>query len=306
MRKVLRLTLLSLILIISLTTICLAEEKMDLDIFDLIKHAPFFGHAFNTEEFTYIGIYYPSFIYEKDKNELTVEFKKIDDRTVQYRFDLDCPPFFPIKKQIQVEGKVCTATQPKNYSCVVPKTIYNFVGTVGKETTFNFSGKRIEECAGPDWSFQMYRLKDIPYEVALFGPSERKISIDKFIKEETPQFYPLPVPLNIIEDMMKAQKERINKASLYCPPDIIQEITKYRFPIPLLQPDQYSIKMDEPFIMNINFIRFLEIIELDRINLIAKLPFDPLSKVYIYVYLQTPEGFDVFVNRVLLRYELGL
>jgi len=305
MRKALRLPLLSFILLISLTTICLAEEKTDLDIFDLIKHAPFFGHAFNTEEFTYIGIYYPSFIYQEEIDTLTVDFKKIDERTVSYRFELDCSPFFPLKKKIKVEQTVFTAIQPENSSSVNLNTIFTFIATTGKEPLFNEIGGNLKELLDPHWSLRMPKPEYVP-----LGPGEREdwmeATLKSYLAQEEARMAMSAERIEAEQKAKQAQTQRPSKEmeSYGLPEDPrVSPIITFWWPRPVALPDQRFATIDVPF------IRFLkkEIIEPDMINLIAKLPFRPdRRKVYFYVYLPTRDRSGVFGNRVLLRYGLGL
>ncbi len=317
MRKSFGLLLFSFMLLTSLVTLCLAEEKTkSVDI--LMKHAPFFGHTFDTEEFTYIGIFYPNFIYDKRDNKLTVSFEKVDERTVDYSFELDCLPLLPLKKQIQVEGRTFTAIQPENYSSVRPDTIHTFVGTVGKEAVFGFPGKTIKEWTGSDWSLQMPKPEDIP-----FGPNERRNLIDEFTKKPL-QFYPSLYPFleslstlkgQLLLEAAKAARELENKlasdaiqrmtkeASPDDPPGLPITIPESELPRPISRPDQCFRKT------NPSFIQFLktEIIEPDIANIIARLPFRPdPKKVCVYVYLPTYDDLDVFGNTVFVQYELGL
>lgn len=317
MRKSFALLLFSFMLLTSLVTLCSAEEKTkSVDI--LMKYAPFFGHIFDTEEFTYIGIFYPSFIYDKKHNKLTVSFEKIDERTVDYSFELDCLPFLPLKKQIQVEGRTFTAIQPENYSSVRPDTIHTFVGTVGKEAVFGFPGKRIKEWTGSDWSLHMPKPKDI-----LSGPNERENFIDEFTKEPQ-QFYPSLYPFleslstlkgQLLLKAVKAARELENKlasdaiqrmtkeASPDDPPELPIIIPELELPSPIPPPDQCFRKTTP------SFIQFLktEIIEPDIANIIARLPFRPdPRKVYVYVYLPTYDDLGVLGNTVFVQYKLGL
>jgi len=289
MRKVLRLTLLSLILIISLTTICLAEEKINLDIFDLIKHAPFFGHAFNTEKFTYIGIYYPSFIYEEEKNELTLEFEKIDERTVRYEFEPDCPPFLPLKNKIKVKETVSDLIQPENYSSVVLETICTFIRMPDKEPLFNEIGGNFKKWIylEPDWSLQIYKNGPL-------GPVERE-----YLMKRTLESYLAQVKAkDLREELMREVYEKGKWAQRTVKDSVSIEIpTIKEWPHPVVLPDQPFVTIDE------TFIQFLKS---DIINLIPKLRFDPLGKVCCYVYFPTRDHSGFLGNRVLLRYELGL
>lgn len=309
--------LLSFMLLTSLVTLCSAEEKTKpVDI--LMKYAPFFGHIFDTEEFTYIGISYPNFVYDKKANKLTVSFEKIDERTVDYSFELDCLPILPLKKQIQVEGRTFTAIQPENYSSVRPDTIHSFVGTVGKEAVFGFPGKRIKEWAGSDWSLQMLKPEDI-----LSGLNERKNLIDEFTKEPQqlyPSLYPLLESLSTLEGELllksvkaarelkdKVANEAIQRMFKEASPDDPLElpitIPEVELPMGIPTPDQCFRKTTP------SFIQFLktEIIERDIANIIARLPFRAHPrKVYVYVYLSAYDALGVLGKTVFVQYKLGL
>ncbi len=317
MRKSFTLLLFSFMLLTSLVTLCSAEEKTKpVDI--LMKYAPFFGHIFDTEEFTYIGIFYPNFIYDKNHNKLTVLFEKIDERTVDYSFELDCLPILPQKKQIQVEGRTFTAIQPENYSSVRPDTIHTFVGTAGKEAVFGFPGKRIKEWTRSDWSLQMLKPKDI-----LSGPNERENLIDEFTKEPQ-QFYRSQYPFleslstlkgQVLLEALKVAIELKNKvandaiqrmfkeASPDDPPELPITIPEIELPMGIPTPDQCFRKTTP------SFIQFLktEIIELDIANIIARLAFRAHPrKVYVYVYLSAYDDLGVLGRTVFVQYKLGL
>lgn len=303
MRKAVKLPLLSLILLISLTTICLAEEKTDLDIFDLMKHAPFFGHTFNTEEFTYIGIYYPSFIYQEEIDTfdtLTVDFKKIDERTVSYGFKLDCPPFSPLK---EVEQTVFTAIQPENSSSVNLDTIFTFIGTTGKKPLFNEIGGNIKKLLDSHWNLWMPKPEYVP-----LGPGEREdwmeATLESYLAQEEAKMA-REAERKEAEDMAKLTQAILKEMELYGLPEDPREspiITSWWLQ-PVVLPDQSFATI------NIPFIRFLkkEIIEPNIINLITTLPFRPdPKKVCVYVYLPTYDYLDVFGNTVFVQYELVL
>lgn len=314
MRKSFTLLLFSFMLLASLVTLCSAEEKTKaVDI--LMKYAPFFGHIFDTEEFTYIGISYPNFIYDKKANKLTVSFEKIDERTVDYSFELDCLPILPLKKQIQVEGRTFTAIQPENYSSVRPDTIHTFVGTVGKEAVFGFPGKRIKEWTGSDWSLQMLKPKDI-----LSGPNEREDLIEEFTKEPQqlyPSLYPFLESLPTLKSqlLLEAARELENKlandaiqrmtkeASPDNPPELPITIPELELLVPIPPRDQCFRKTTP------SFIQFLKtkIIEPDIANIIARLPFRAHPrKVYVYVYLSAYDDLGVLGKTVFVQYKLGL
>lgn len=296
MRKYLRLSLLSLILLISLTTISLAEEKTDLDLSDLIKQAPFFGYAFNTEESTYISIYYPSFIYQEKINRLTVDFEKIDERSVSYGFKLDCPPFFPLK---EVEQTVLTAIQPENSSSVNLDTIFTFEKTTGKKPLLKKRGSNLKKLLDPHWNLWMPKLGYVP-----LGPGEREDSMEVALKSYLGQ-RDAEIRRKEAERMAKLIQRILKNESPDDPPEEIPKIPRItiKWPHPVVLPDQSFATINVPF------IRFLkkEIIEPNIINLITMLPFRlDRRKVYFYVYLPTHDRFGVFGNRVLFQYELVL
>jgi len=262
MRKALRLSLLSLILLISLTTICLAEEKKDLDIFDLMKHAPFFGYAFNTEVCTYISIYYPSFIYQEEIGRLTVDFEEIDERSISYGFKLDCPPFLPLK---EVEQTVFTAIQPENSSSVNLDTIFTFIGTTGKKPLFNERGSNLKKLLDPHWNLWMPESKYVPLK-----PGERENWMEATLGSYFGQ----------VQAKMRREAEKKEAQKMA---ELIQRGLKDAFPSPDDPPitikwPQLVVLPDQPFAtINLSFIQFLkkEIIEPNIIDLITTLPFRP-------------------------------
>lgn len=294
MRKAFRLPLLILILLIGLTTTCLGEERTGLDVFDLIKHAPLFGHAFNTEEFTYIGIYYPSFMYNEETNKFIVSFQKVDEKSVEYTFKLDCPPFVPLKKKIVVEEKAFTLIQPENSTSVDLKTGCTFLGTSGKEPLFNNIGDNLKEWIGADWSLLMPKPRWVP-----LGPDERECWV-----QETLEFYLAQVEVKTRREAAKREAiEKAKQAQLLCkiessyglPEEPEEPPVRIKWPRPVMLPDQCFARMDTSFIGSLK----KEIIEPDIRRIIAKLPFRwETRKVHLYVYLPAPDQY-----RVLSRYE---
>lgn len=315
MRKTFGLVLFGLLLLVSLTTICLGKEKTKSNIFDLMKHAPLFGHACNADKFTYIGIYYPSFTYEEQTNKLTVKFDKIiDERTVQYKFEFDCPPFLPLKKQIQLERQVLTATQPEDYSPVSLNTVSIFVGRVNKEFIFynmedevNKMENEVNKWADPNWGLQIPKPEHIPSK-----PDEKENLMSNWLgmmsklyptyAEEIPEWKMIPV-WKQIEAEFQAKKYSSNWFQIVvCSYGYKELPPNVELPLPVPSRDQRSRELDIPF------IRFLktEIIEPNLKSLILNLPFPRNHrKIYFYVYLPAPDHYGI-ISRYELDPELGL
>lgn len=296
MRKAFRLPLLSLILLIGLTTTCLGDKKSELDVFDLIKHAPLFGHAHNTKEFTYIGIYYPSFMYNEETNKFTVLFEKVDERSVEYSFKLDCPPFVPLKKKIKVEETAFTPIQPESSTSVDLNTACTFVGTTGKEPVFKEIGDNLKEWIGPDWSLQMPKSEYVP-----LGPGERQDWIQETLEFSLRQVRAeMMRETAIIEAIQKGKLAQLvyKIGSSYSRPEKPKEPpVRIKWPRPVMLPDQCFARIDTSFIGSLK----KEIIEPDIRRIIAKLPFRwETRKVHLYVYLPAPDQY-----RVLSHYEFA-